>query len=75
MDQPVLPEYFAEIDGTPMIGQVAQNQMTRDMVDDFLRWQAARVPGAETHPRVGYRPPPAGPDTAAQPRALEINPL
>eukprot|EP00959_Pyramimonas_sp_CCMP1952_P214655 4492253-Pyramimonas_sp.AAC.1 len=74
MDQPLFPEHFAEISGTPMVGQVLQNHMARDLADDFYRLQAARVPGAGIFPRVGYHPSPNGPDTIAQPLALDINP-
>eukprot|EP00959_Pyramimonas_sp_CCMP1952_P077893 1628094-Pyramimonas_sp.AAC.1 len=74
MDQPLFPERYAEIRGTPMVGQLAQNQVTRNMAHAFHRFQAARVPGAGTHPHMDYHPSPTDPDTMLQPSAVEVNP-
>eukprot|EP00959_Pyramimonas_sp_CCMP1952_P195676 4091318-Pyramimonas_sp.AAC.1 len=74
MDYPLLPEHYAETNVTQRVGQLAQNQVTRDIADDFYRLQAARVSGSQTHPHMGYRPSPADPDATVQQPALEVKP-
>eukprot|EP00959_Pyramimonas_sp_CCMP1952_P032146 674664-Pyramimonas_sp.AAC.1 len=65
MDYPVVPEYYAEINETPMVGQVAQNQVTRDMANDFYRIADISA--------MSYHPSPTDPDATVQPLVFALD--
>eukprot|EP00959_Pyramimonas_sp_CCMP1952_P342675 7179189-Pyramimonas_sp.AAC.1 len=65
MECRLFPEHRVEVTGAPVIGQLAQSQVTRNTADEFYRLQAVRAPDIASFPRVGCRPPPGDPEKAA----------